>query len=233
MMTGTDVSTTSGASEILDLAPVIKASQSLSEEINLDRLLPTLGQVAIENAGAQTGAMILGEGDSWAIATQCVSGKAWKTPSTSVADYQKIPTTIINYVWRTQETLVINDATAETTWAADCYIIQQQPKSVLCLPIQHQGKAIGILYLENNLTTGAFTPDRLAVLQVLASQAAISIENAQLYANLETKVAERTQELPQSEARFRQLYEQSGEPILPLDGSALHAWTSRTLNVLG
>jgi len=198
MMTGTVVSTTSGASEILDLATVIKASQSLSEEINLDRLLSTLVQVAIENAGAQTGAMILGEGDSWAIATQCVSGKACNTPSTSVADSQEIPTTIINYVWRTQETLVINDATAETTWAADCYIIQQQPKSVLCLPIQHQGKAIGILYLENNLTTGAFTPDRLAVLQVLSSQAAISIENAQLYANLEAKVAARTQELSQA-----------------------------------
>ncbi|MCW6053588.1 AAA family ATPase [Lyngbya sp. CCAP 1446/10] len=220
MMTGTVVSTTSGVSQILDLATVIKASQSLSEEIHLDRLLSSLVQVAIENAGAQTGSMILAEGDSWAIATQCVSGKACNTPSTSVAVSQQIPTTIINYVWRTQETLVINDATAQTTWAADCYIIQQQPKSVLCLPIQHQGKAIGIIYLENNLTTGAFTPDRLAVLKVLSSQAAISIENAQLYANLETKVAERTQELQQSEARFRQLYEQSGDAILLLDGNA-------------
>ncbi len=86
----------------------------------------------------------------------------------------------------------------EATFAADSCIIQHQPKSVLCLPIQHQGKPIAILYLENNLVTNAFTDDRLAVLTILASQAAISIENAQLYANLETKVEERTQALSQA-----------------------------------
>ncbi|PSB08298.1 hypothetical protein C7B69_22880 [filamentous cyanobacterium Phorm 46] len=128
--------------------------------------------------------------------------------------------------------MVIDDATTEATFAADSYIIQHQPKSILCLPIQHQGKAIGILYLENNLTTNAFTPDRLAVLKVLASQAAISIENAQLYANLEAKVAERTQELQQSEARFRQLYEQSGDAILLLDGGAFIDCNSATVKMM-
>ncbi|MEG4855398.1 AAA family ATPase [Microcoleus sp. B5-D4] len=198
MMTATVTSSSSGVSGILDLATVIKASQSLSEEINLDKLLSTLMQVTMENAGAGKGAMILVEGDSLAIATQCVSGQACNTQSTAVAGSLEIPITIINYVWRTQETLVINDATAQTTFAADSYIIQQQPQSILCLPIQHQGKAIGLLYLENNLTTNAFTPDRLAVLNILSSQAAISIENAQLYANLEAKVEERTQELSQA-----------------------------------
>jgi predicted ATPase/C4-dicarboxylate-specific signal transduction histidine kinase/tRNA A-37 threonylcarbamoyl transferase component Bud32 len=198
LMTATVTSSSSGVSGILDLATVIKASQSLSEEINLDKLLSTLMQVTMENAGAGKGAMILVEGDSLAIATQCVSGQACNTQSTAVAGSREIPITIINYVWRTQETLVINDATAQTTFAADSYIIQQQPQSILCLPIQHQGKAIGLLYLENNLTTNAFTPDRLAVLKILSSQAAISIENAQLYANLEAKVEERTQELSQA-----------------------------------
>ncbi|MCC3407638.1 MAG: AAA family ATPase [Microcoleus sp. PH2017_10_PVI_O_A] len=218
MMAATVTNSSSGVSGILDLATVIKASQSLSEEINLDKLLSALMQVAIENAGAQKGALILLEGDSLAIATQCVSGQVSNIESTAVADSQEIPTTIINYVWHTQETLVINDAAVEINFAADTYIIQQQPRSVLCLPIQNQGKAIGILYLENNLTTNAFTPDRLAVLQILSSQAAISIENAKLYANLEAKVEERTQELQQSEIRFRQLYEQSADAILLLDG---------------
>ncbi|MEG4529457.1 AAA family ATPase [Microcoleus sp. D2_18a_D3] len=198
MMSGTVASTSSGVSKILDLATVIKASQSLSGEINLDKLLSTLMQVMIENAGAEKGAMILREKDSFFVAAQCASGKLCNLRSTPVVDSNEIPIAIINYVSRTQETLVINDATTEATFAADSYIIQHQPKSVLCLPIQHQGKAIGIFYVENNLTTGAFTPDRLAVLKLLSSQAAISIENAQLYANLEAKVEERTQELSQA-----------------------------------
>ncbi|MGB8686982.1 MAG: ATP-binding protein, partial [Microcoleus sp.] len=198
MITGTVASTSSGVSEILDLATVIKASQSLSGEINLDKLLSTLMQVMIENAGAETGAMILIERDSLFVDAQCAIGKSYNLHSTPVVDSQEIPIAIINYVSRTQETLVINDATTEATFAADSYIIQHQPKSVLCLPIQHQGKPIAILYLENNLVTNAFTPDRLAVLTILAAQAAISIENAQLYANLETKVEERTQELSQA-----------------------------------
>lgn len=198
MMTGTVASTSSGVSEILDLATVIKASQSLLGEINLDKLLSALMQVMMENAGAETGAMILIEGDSLFVAVQCMSGESCNLKSTPVVESNEIPIAIINYVSRTQETLVINDATTEATFAADSYIIQHQPKSVLCMPIQHQGKAIGILYLENKLVTNAFTPDRLAVLNILASQAAISIENAQLYANLEAKVEERTQELSQA-----------------------------------
>ncbi len=197
-MSGTVTGTSSGVSQILDLATVIKASQSLSGEINLDKLLSTLMQVMIENAGAETGAMILIQGDSLFLAVQCAIGKSCNLNSIPVVDSKEIPIAIINYVWRTQETLVINDATTEATFAADSYIIQHQPKSVLCLPIQHQGKPSAILYLENNLVTNAFTPDRLAVLNILASQAAISIENAQLYANLETKVEERTQELSQA-----------------------------------
>ena len=197
-MSGTVTGTSSGVSQILDLATVIKASQSLSGEINIDKLLSTLMQVMIENAGAETGAMILIKGDLFLLAAQCAIGKSCNLSSTQVVDSNEIPIAIINYVWRTQETLVINDATTEATFAADSYIMQHQPKSVLCLPIQHQGKAIAILYLENNLVTNAFTDDRLAVLNILASQAAISIENAQLYANLETKVEERTQELSQA-----------------------------------
>jgi predicted ATPase/signal transduction histidine kinase len=198
MMAGTVTSSSSGVSEILDLATVIKASQSLSEEINLDKLLSNLMQVAIENAGAEKGALILVEGDSLFVATQGASTEACDQQFMPAIDSQEIPLSIINYVWHTQETLVINNAATETDFAADSYIIEHQPKSVLCLPIQRQGKDLAILYLENNLTTNAFTHDRLTVLKILSSQAAISIENAQLYANLEAKVEERTQELSQA-----------------------------------
>jgi PAS domain S-box-containing protein len=233
MMTGTVASTSSGVSGILDLTTVIKASQSLSGEINLDKLLSNLMAVMMENAGAEKGAMILIDGDSFFAAAECMNGKSCNLNSTAVVDSNEIPIAIINYVSRTQETLVINDATTEDTFAADSYIIQHQPKSILCLPIQHQGKQIALLYLENNLVTNAFTPDRLAVLNILASQAAISIENAQLYTNLETLVEERTQKLQQSEARFRQLYEQSADAILLLDGGIFIDCNPATVKMMG
>ena len=197
MATETITNTSTGISDSLDFATVIKASQALSEEINLDQLLSILIQIAIENAGAEKGNIILEEAGELVIPAQCAD-KQCNLQSTRVEQSQDIPATIINYVWRTQETLVFDDVNTQTNFAADPYIMQHQPKSVLCMPIQKQGVAIAILYLENNLTVGAFTPARLEVLKVLSSQAAISIENAQLYTTLETKVEERTQELSQA-----------------------------------
>jgi PAS domain S-box-containing protein len=217
MTSGTITSTSQGGSDVLDLATVMKASQTLSSEIQLDRLLSTLMQVVVENAGAEKGVLILLEGESLAIASQYAVNQACKVQSTPVADSQEIPVTLINYVWRTQETLVINDASVQTTFAADPYIIQQQPKSVLCNPIKHQGKLIGILYLENNLTTGAFTPNRLEVLNVLSSQAAISIANAKLYG----EVLEREKEIRASERRLAQFLE-----AMPV-GVAVHDATGK------
>ena len=217
LTSGTITSTSQGGSEMLDLATVMKASQTLSGEIQLDKLLSTLMQVVLENAGAEKGALILLEGDSLAIAAQCVIDKACNLQAIPVVGSQDIPVTLINYVWRTQETLVINDATTQTTFAADPYIIQHQPKSVLCSPIKNQGKLLGILYLENNLTTGAFTPNRLEILNVLSSQAAISIENAKLY----SEVLEREKEVQQSERRLAQFLE-----AMPV-GVAVHDATGK------
>jgi signal transduction histidine kinase len=101
-------------------------------------------------------------------------------------------------VARTQENVVLNDATQDGNFTRDAYIVKQHPKSVLCAPLVNQGQLTGILYLENNLTTGAFTANRLETLNMLSSQIAISIENSLLYNNLEQKVAERTQELSQA-----------------------------------
>ncbi|MEG4294919.1 GAF domain-containing protein, partial [Microcoleus sp. C2C3] len=203
----TITSTSSSISEALDFETVMKASQALSGEIYFDKLLSILMQIVMENLGAEKSALILKKAGSLIIEATAISGRSETIVlhSISLETSNDLPHSIINYVARTQEYVIFNDLHNEINnpkspiqYLNDPYIIQHQPKSVLCLPIQHQGKAIGIFYLENNLATGAFTPDRLAVLKLLSSQAAISIENAQLYANLETKVEERTQELSQA-----------------------------------
>lgn len=175
-------------SQVLDLSSVLKASQAISGEIVLDKLLSTLMKIVIENAGAQKGALILSNKDSLAIEAIAVSSSTEVTllSSISLEFGLEIPITAINYVRHTKEALVLDDATAQTTFAADPYIQLHQPKSMLCAPLLEQGKLIGIFYLENNLTTGAFTHDRLEVLKLLCSQAVISLENALLYDNLET-----------------------------------------------
>ena len=187
----------SANSAILDFATVIKASQSVSGEVELDKLLSTLMQVAIENAGAEKAFLMLSKAGKLMIEATGVSGtkEATVLQSIPVEQSTEIPVTIINYVYRTSETLVLDDASVENTFSADPYIIGTQPKSVLCTPIINQGQLLGILYLENNLTTRAFTTDRLEVLKVLSAQAAISIENARLYQTLEDKVKERTAQL--------------------------------------
>jgi predicted ATPase/signal transduction histidine kinase/tRNA A-37 threonylcarbamoyl transferase component Bud32 len=216
-------------SDSLDLATVMKAGLALSGEIQLDKLLSTLMQVMIENAGAQKGCLILCQGDCLAIEAQAVCSKSDTQAleitclqSIPVHSSHEIPVSVIKYVWRTWETLVFDDATAEKTFAADPYIIVCQPKSVLCTPLCNQGKLIGILYLENNLILGAFTHDRLKVLNLLATQAAISLENAMLYYNLavanerledysrtlEQKVAQRTQELNEKNQHLEKTLEE-------------------------
>ncbi|MCP2728982.1 ATP-binding sensor histidine kinase [Limnofasciculus baicalensis] len=252
MANETITSTSRGISESLDFATVIKAAQSLSEEINLDKLLSNLMQIAIENAGAEKGTLILEKAGELFIVAQCLDKQCNLHPIT-VEQSKDIPATLINYVWRTQETLIFNDASTQTNFAADPYIIHHQPKSVLCMPIQKQRKGIAspafgmaILYLENNLAVGAFTPARLEVLKVLSSQSAISIANAQLYGQvkesekllaeynrtLEQQVRDRTQKLQQSESRFRQLYEQSGDAILLLDGEVFIDCNLAVLNMM-
>ena len=139
-------------------------------------------EVAIQNAGAQTGVLILREEENWKIAVHCSDGQGCLLQETiAIEESQSIPLTVINYVKRTQTTLVFDDVKTQLIFASDSYMMQQEPKSILCTPILHQGKLMAILYLENNLTTGAFTRDRVALLNILCSQAAISLENARLY----------------------------------------------------
>ncbi|WP_445304737.1 trifunctional serine/threonine-protein kinase/ATP-binding protein/sensor histidine kinase, partial [Microcoleus sp. Pol7_A1] len=166
---------------LVDLPTVIKASQALSSEIELEQLLTTLMQVVVKNAGAQTGALILMEEGNWRINVHCTNRQDCLLQSIPVEESEVIPLTLINYVKRTKETLVFDDASNQPRFASDPYMIQQQPHSLLCTPIGERGKMMGILYLENNLATGVFTGDRVAILNILCSQAAISLQNARLY----------------------------------------------------
>ncbi|MBD1909147.1 MULTISPECIES: hybrid sensor histidine kinase/response regulator [unclassified Leptolyngbya] len=172
--------------QTLDLATVIKASQVLSSEIVLDKLLTKLMQIVLENAGAETGALILEKAKKLFIEAtgQVNQNEILVQQSIPLEASKHLPLSVINYVRQTQESVVLNDAVHEGIFVTDHYILECQPKSILCTPIVHQGKLIGILYLENNLATDAFTTERVEILQLLSSQAAISLENARLYQDL-------------------------------------------------
>ncbi|MBW4523385.1 MAG: AAA family ATPase [Scytolyngbya sp. HA4215-MV1] len=180
------ITTTSTHAEALDLAMVIKASQALAGELNIEKLLKQLLTLVLQNAGAQTGTLLLATNETLQIEATGTADPAEIAlqPSIPLAATTQVPIALIQYVARKQEPLILADASQEARFAADDYIQLQQPKSVLCLPIQGHGKLIGLLYLENNLTTDAFTPERIAILQVLTAQAAIALENARLYEQL-------------------------------------------------
>lgn len=210
-------STVTGSQKSLDFATVMKASLAISGEIVLDALLEKMMRILLENAGAQSGCLIASKSGEFVVeAAGEVDGDV-RVLSGAGLDCA-YPRSLINFVDRTQEDIVLNDARSEAIFNTDPYIAKHQPKSVLCAPIVYQGKLTAILYLENNLTTGAFTADRLEVLKLLSSQAAIALENARLYANLETanqqlaesnltlevKVTQRTQELSEKNVLLSQ-----------------------------
>jgi signal transduction histidine kinase len=218
--TTTNSTSSSQSSEALDLATVMKASQVISGEIVLDKLLASLMKILIENAGAQSGFLILpsqshsGKGDgNWVIQASGSVDKEQVTILQSIGiDSVEVSTqmpllsaAIVHYVIRTKENVVLSDAVHAGQFTQDAYILAKQPKSILCIPLCDRGKLSGILYLENNLTTDAFTPNRVELLKLLSAQVAISIENAQLYtnlqqfnSNLEQLVQKRTAELSQA-----------------------------------
>lgn len=206
----TTSSTTNSNTKVLDLTTVIKASQTLTDEIILSKLLKKLMNIIIENAGAQKGLLILDKNGSLVIEAEGVVDAQEVTTLQSVpvdsvdADSQRhlLSISIINYVFNTHKNVVLDEAADQGEFTHDPYIIATQAKSILCTPLLYQGKLSGIVYLENNLTTGAFTPERVEVLKILSAQAAISIENSRLYEQLEDynrtleqKVKVRTQEL--------------------------------------
>lgn len=173
--------------ERFDALSVVKASQAISGEIVLDRLLSRLVQIVIEQAGAQKGYLILRREGNLAIEAEARlddGGAVVVTLLRSVPALRSslLPASIINYVARTKQRVLLPNGAATPRFASDEYIVQTRPKSILCLPILKQGELIGLFYLENDLVASAFTVDRLEILELLAAQAAISLESALLLA---------------------------------------------------
>jgi PAS domain S-box-containing protein len=175
----------------LDLATVIRVSQALSAEIVLEKLLDTLMRTAIEQAGADRGLLILRSGADQRIAVEArTSGESVIVDkSGETVTSAKLPDSVLRFVMRTHESVILDEAVGENEFAADPYIRRQQPLSILCLPLINQGRIIGILYLENKLASHVFAPGRVLTLNLLASQAAISLENSRLYHDLEEREA--------------------------------------------
>ena len=219
-ITSTNTSTSSSHNSLLDLTTVLKASQALASEIVLERLLEKLMKIAIENAGAQKGFLLMPKSGKLVIqaAASVQSADIAVEQCPTVAPGEVLPMTVINYVERTHSDVLLSEATKEGLFTQDSYIKRQKVRSALCTPILNQSKLVGILYLENNLTSEAFSTTRLEILKMLSSQAAISLENAVLVANLsdakekledysqtlEVKVEKRTQELKTSEVQLRE-----------------------------
>ncbi|MEG4247325.1 AAA family ATPase [Microcoleus sp. Pol10D4] len=188
--------TTTGSGNHLDISAVMKASHAISGEIMLDKLLSSLMKILIENAGAQRGYLILlSQGQLLIEAEGAInSEQVTVLQSIPVEDCQELSSAIVNYVSRTQESVVLDDAARSGQFTNDRHIRKYQPKSILCVPLINQSQIISIVYLENNLTAGAFTPERVEILKVLSGQAAISIQNSKLYT-----------EVRQNESRLAQL----------------------------
>ncbi|MFZ6044738.1 AAA family ATPase [Pseudomonas sp. CR3202] len=167
--------------EHLDLATVLKVLQAVSGEIVLEKLIDMVMRIALEQAGAERGLLILSEGGEHRIAAELTAGDGGTRLGDVPAGEARLPESVLYQVLRTQEILVLDDALTQSPFAADPYVRNHRTRSILCLPLMNQTKLIGALYLENNLTGRAFSPARTAVLKLVASQAAISLENARLY----------------------------------------------------
>ncbi|MDZ8056286.1 MAG: AAA family ATPase [Aulosira sp. ZfuVER01] len=197
----------------LDFAAVLKAAQALSSSIQLEELIRSLTQMILVNAGAETCVLLLPYLDEWQIRAiaKLESGSFSPTThlqTTTLENSTVVPMQLIQYVRRTQETLIVNGSKTDIPGAIGEYMLKHQPQSVLCTPILNQGKLVGVLYLEHRTTKGVFTRDRLLVTTFLCTQAAISLENARLYQESQTYAQQLENSLTQlqtSEARFQAL----------------------------
>jgi PAS domain S-box-containing protein len=202
--------------EYLDLATVVKLSQALSSEIVFEKLIEQLMAIAIEHAGADRGLLILCTGDDARIEAEANTrrdGLEVRLVGTA-ATGSELPLPMLHYVLRTRESVLLSDALVHNEFSSDDYFGRKRCRSVFCLPLVRQAKLIGVLYLENSLTPGAFSPARASLLKLLASQAAISLENSYLY-----------RELAEREGRIRRLIDANiiGIYIWKLEGQIIEA----------
>ncbi|WP_438031962.1 AAA family ATPase [Sorangium sp. So ce204] len=217
--------------EQFDVLSVVKASQSISGELKLPRLLEMLLRIVVEHAGAGEGYVLLLREDRLSTgAAVAASGGAARLLDAGEAAADALPQSILNYVRRSHERVLLDDAAARHPFSEDAYFTRKRPRSVLCLPIVRQARLLGLLYLENKLVAGAFTPGRLTVLELLASQSAISLENAMLYTDIEQENAERRRaerDLRGSQATLQAIVDNSAATIYLKDRDGRHLLVNR------
>jgi len=207
----TKLGTTSLAeNSTLDLDTLMKAAEAISGEIILERLLKTLLDISIKNAGAESGCIIMKKGQNWYIKSAYFAEMSdpSKYVETPLHESDRVPESLIDYIQNTKQSLVLDDISKDHLFLNDPVVKSIGLKSVMCLPLFSKGKTEGILYLENNLQTSVFTEGRVRFLELLSGQIAVSLENAQLYENLEMKIDERTSELNSSLNNLKSMQEQ-------------------------
>jgi PAS domain S-box-containing protein len=202
--------------EHLDLATVVKVSEAASGEIVLERLIDTLLRTAVEHAGAERGLLVLARGDELSIEAEANTDGHSMTVQLREAPVagSELPESVLHYAARTQESVILDDASAPGPFSRDAYIRERRARSLLCLPLVKQGRLVALLYLENSLAPNVFTPARTTILKVLASQAAMALENSRLY-----------RELQERESKIRRLVDANivGVLISNLDGQVVEA----------
>ncbi|MCB9232709.1 MAG: AAA family ATPase [Bacteroidia bacterium] len=212
----TNSSTTTTESALFDLVSVLKASSVISEELVLSRLLDKLLRIVIENAGAQKGFLLLREGSKLFIQAECRidTDEVTVLQHIPLEESASLPHQVVTYVMRSRQAVVIDNASEDPTFGQDPYIKTHMIRSIHCAPIINQGNLTGIIYLENNQLSRAFTEDRVGLLNLLSGQIAISIHNALLYENLEQKVKERTFEIERQKEEIEEEKEKSDKLLL-------------------
>lgn len=181
---------------LLDLASVLKAATTISSEIKLSKAIPTLLDILTENAGAQSGAFVFLNNDVLEVhARSTVDKEAKMVPAREISEVSDLPVSVIQYVGRTQDTVLLDHAEKDERFHQDQYLLTHSVASILCMPVIHQQALLGIIYLENRLTKGSFTAERTDLLSLLSGQIAITLHNALLYDQLEQRVEERTREI--------------------------------------
>jgi histidine kinase len=215
----------------LDFQAVMKASAAISAEIVMERLTERLVRIMAQHAGAQAGALLLRRDGVLRVDVELDHDTVRATPGMAPERSRVVCAPIVQYVARTLEPLVLADASADPRFEGGAQVKERGVRSVLCAPIVRQGRLDAVVYFENNVTVGAFTPDRLEVLTLLSTQAGTAIENADLYRNLEEKVRERTAELEKQRAQLADEKAKSEElllNILPIETARELKATGRT-----
>ena len=227
------------SSHDLDLLAVAKASQAISMELSWEQVAGRLLEVALEHGGADRGCLLVKRNGDLAVAASANADQAGVT--TTVLEPARpaagdvVPVAVAAFVSRTRERVVLDDAAASGAFTGDPYVLRHKPRSLLCLPIVSQGEVIAVLYLENKLVSGAFTPEHLAALEVIAAQAAIALGTAELFAKLERENAERRRAeafLEESRGKLQQIMDNSAAAIFVKDGEGRFLLANRAFNEL-